>query len=171
MSKKINRIVIGDDVIDEPKQTDPFSFDGFTKSMSTSAPVDTGLVDIVPTDDAPIKKRGRKPGQKNKPKEPIASQSEPTDTTIPADLVLTGAMMLMFFDFIIPAGLVFLNNKSSKSKISMKQMQLTDDEKAKLEPLADKVVQQMQINISPVTALILGMVVVYSTKFLVIKNT
>lgn len=97
------------------------------------------------------KKRGRKPGQKNKK----------DDELIISSPLITGAMFLMACDFIFPACVSWVYNKTNRDKIDGKLLKLDEDQKKEIEPLAAEVVKQLNLRMSPLMAYALTMSGIY----------
>lgn len=112
--------------------------------------------------------RGPKKGQPkpvSKNKAPI-----PPPTTIQASSFLTGAIFLTLLDIFVPTILVGLNNMTSKVKMKYDGMKLTDAQKKELEPVANAVLKEVNLNASP--ALLLGIAILgsYLPMFLVARS-
>lgn len=100
-----------------------------------------------PSADAP-KKRGRKPGGKNRPKD------EPLESDF-----ITGAVFLMFVDFIIPELIAIINNKfSKKEKVDANLLRLTSEQRKQVEPIADNAMNAIKWKMHP--GIILGVTMV-----------
>lgn len=154
------RIIISD--AKEPEvNAGTFDFSGFSNPMKDNKDTLIETVPEVVADDQP-KKRGRKPGVKNKPKEP---------ETVTLDNVMSGSLFLTLINSVIPAIITFINNKvAPKSKIDAKDLRLTDDDMKDLQPLADKVVQSMEVNANPSVLLAISLIGIYGMKFMMVKS-
>lgn len=87
--------------------------------------------------------------------------------SIPASMLVNGALFLMVINFIIPGIIVSVNNwLSPKEKMTMKDLQLTKDEKKEIDPLMDATLKQLNIQANPLFLLILTLTFTYSNKFI-----
>lgn len=78
---------------------------------------------------------------------------------------IEGYILLVVADILFPTAFVFLFNMfSKKRKIDFGEMTLTPEEEEKLQPLADKAAEHMQVKMSPVAMLGISMAVVYAQK-------
>lgn len=103
---------------------------------------------------------------KTEPAEEIIEPNEPAKTisSESAELV-QGYMLLMFIDFIFPVAISFLFNKfNTKFYVDSKDLDLTDDEFRKLEPIADKAALYLNLRLNPALLLIISLGAIYSKK-------
>lgn len=87
--------------------------------------------------------------------------------------LVRGYMILLVLDFVLPMGITFLLKKTNNPKfknIKPKDIKLTDDEFDDLEPVADEVAKDVQLNLSPMTQLFLGMSIIYGGKILTLDK-
>lgn len=97
----------------------------------------------------------------------------PVQSTAPKISLVRGYMILLVLDFVLPMGITFLLSKTSNPKfknIKAKDIKLTDDEFDDLEPVADEVAKDVQLNLSPMTQLFLGMAIIYGGKLLTLDK-
>ena len=97
----------------------------------------------------------------------------PTQTTAPKISLVRGYMILLVLDFVLPMGITFLLKKTKNPKfadIKPKDIKLSDDEFDDLEPVADEVAKDVQLNLSPMTQLFLGMSIIYGGKILTLDK-
>lgn len=90
------------------------------------------------------------------------------------DAKLTGMLMdaglfMMLVDMAIPAVIVFANNYLSKDKMQVKHLQLTKDQSKQLEPIAEKMIQQLTLKGSPAVMFFLGLIISYGFNFMTAK--
>lgn len=95
----------------------------------------------------------------------------PTDNSdaVLSGAVIDGALFLMLIDLLVPFLISVLNNKFSDKKIKDSDLQLTSEQKKKLEPLADRVVQMMSLKANPVVLLTMAMTGIYGLNFMAAK--
>ena len=106
-------------------------------------------------------KRGRKPKNAQEPIQQI--QESP---------VITGALMMMLIDLALPHLIAFANNKLNKKgkKIRASDLQMTNEQRKELEPVADQVAKEMMLQANPLTVLIISMIGIYGINFMMLKN-
>jgi len=156
-------------------------------SMKQDAPVANKTVDAVADlmkgyKDAPIidepsaqefakKKRGRKPGQKAGMSASDVQSDNPENTgVIGENPIITGGLLMLLIDLVLPNVIALINNKVSKSKITASSLQLSEDERRQLEPLADQVAREMSVKANPLTVLIISLVGMYGMKLMTQKS-
>lgn len=86
---------------------------------------------------------------------------------------ITGALMLIVMDAVIPTALIFLVGMFDKKYkgVSKKKLKLDSDEKKALEPLADEIVKYIFTNVNPITAFFLCTTVIYGSKLMTLDDT
>jgi hypothetical protein len=137
------------------------------------------------------KKRGRKKGstkevlqakkqapvQSAKPKQDIdlsqygqieTPQSTTTEIEAPAQQVdiskyISGALLLMMIDFLLPVLFTFVYPKLKRLK-DKKKLKMTKDERKELEPIADECIKQVAMKLAPMEAMGLMLLFVYGGK-------
>lgn len=117
--------------------------------------------------DQPKGKRGRKPGSRNKP------APGPDDGTVMIDSsLISGALALSFIDFLLPelmaAGHNWLRKKDKR--INAEDLRLSEDQNKRISPIADKVIDQLKIRMSPLAIFALTMFGIYFVNFAVAKG-
>jgi|GEM_PF-1976715 hypothetical protein len=98
------------------------------------------------------------------------SKKDLESTSITDTQLLSGAMFLLLIDLIIPNLLVFLNNKSSKKKMKATALQLTNEQKRELAPLADEVAKQVAMKGNPLTIFIVSLLGIYGLNFMMLRQ-
>jgi hypothetical protein len=169
------------DVINAPSDTD------ILKEMQKSAPIieqgnmkdienllsgyqEQLIVDAPAAEEFVKSKRGRKKGQKNGMKADDIFSDPDQSQQVNDNPIITGALLVMLIDIALPNIIVLINNKVSKSKIKVNTLQLTDDEKKSIEPLAEQVAKEMSVKANPLTVLIISLVGMYGMKLMVQKT-
>ena len=114
----------------------------------------------VTDDPQPVKnKRSRKK------KEP---EPEPEPQAMPP--MISGALLILMIDLIIPNVIALANNKLSKEKIKASDLQLETKQKNELEPIADEVAKTIQSFGSPLTVLIVTLLGIYGVNLMALKT-
>jgi len=93
--------------------------------------------------------------------------------TAPKISLVRGYMILLVLDFVFPMGITFLlrrNNNPKFKNLKPNDIKLSDDEFDDLEPVADEVAKDIQLNLSPMTQLFLGMSIIYGGKVLTLEK-
>jgi hypothetical protein len=117
-------------------------------------------------------KRGRKKGQKAGMTAEEATKDiigEPVN--IDSNPIITGGLLILLIDLVLPNIIAFANNKFSKTKkIKATDLQLSEDERKQLEPLAEQVAKEMSVKANPLTVLIVSLVGMYGMKLMMQKS-
>ena len=97
----------------------------------------------------------------------ISSQSS-NPNEVNASKYLTGAIILMMIDAVIPSVLIKMMSMANPKykSIKTKEIKLSKEQKNDLEPLADEVVKQMTVNMSPMTAFRVCTSLIYGTNIM-----
>lgn len=83
--------------------------------------------------------------------------------------ILSGALFLTIVDMLLPMLIAVVNNALSKDKIKGKDLSLTQTQRNQLEPIADSVMKQIELNTNPVLILILSMGGLYGMNYMAAK--
>ena len=97
----------------------------------------------------------------------------PQTTTAPKISLVRGYMILLVLDFVLPMGITFMLRKTNNpkfNKLTARDIKLSDAEFDDLEPVADEVAKDVQLNLSPMTQLFLGMAIIYGGKILTLEK-
>lgn len=109
----------------------------------------------------PEKKRGRKKkGEINEPE-------LPNDMGI--NSIISGALLIIMIDLIIPNIIVFANNKLTSSKIKIKDLQLSKAQKDELIPLADEAAKKIALKGDPMTVFFMSLIGIYGINLMSLK--
>lgn len=97
----------------------------------------------------------------------ISSQSS-NPNEVNASKYLTGAIVLMMIDAVIPSVLIKMMSMANPKykSIKTKEIKLSKEQKNDLEPLADEVVKQMTVTMSPMTAFLVCTSLIYGTNIM-----
>lgn len=102
--------------------------------------------------------------QEQNPQQPQQTQ-EPQ-----ASAKITGYMLLLVVDIIVPGMLIFIWKKARGKKaenIQKSDIQLTHDEKNDLKELADQAAQQLSISMNPIAAFSITVLFMYGSKMMI----
>jgi hypothetical protein len=118
-----------------------------------------------------VETRGRKKKQRFDNGQPVDNIDR--NKTVTGGELISGAIILLFIDLLIPNVLAFSYNKINKKKkrIDAKILQLTDKQKNELEPLANEAAKQMLLHASPMTVFVTALLGIYGLNFFMITNT
>jgi hypothetical protein len=86
------------------------------------------------------------------------------------DPIITGSLLIILVDLLIPNLMSFANNKFSKKKIKPSDLMLSNEQKKELEPFADAAAQQMMMKGNPVYMLIICLLGMYGVKLMALKS-
>lgn len=111
---------------------------------------------------------GKKKGQL-RPNKTKVSYNPSKPATLSGEF-LTGAIVIMLIDILLPLLFAGINNTVSKKKIDADKLKLTDKQKKEFEPIADAVLKSIKIEANPVLVLAVGLVGAYGMNFYLIKN-
>lgn len=93
----------------------------------------------------------------------------PAVVSPPKVSLVRGYMLLLVLDFVLPTAITLAMRKFGNNRwanLKSKDIRLSDSEFNDLEPIADEVAKDIQLNVSPMTQLMLGMAVIYSSKLM-----
>jgi hypothetical protein len=85
------------------------------------------------------------------------------------DPIITGSLLIILIDLVIPNIMVFANNKFSKKKIKTSDLMLSNEQKKELEPFADAAANQMMLKGNPIYMLIVCLLGMYGVKLMTLK--
>lgn len=111
---------------------------------------------------------GKKKGQL-KPNKTRVSYQPNKPATLSGEF-LTGAIVIMLIDILLPLIFAGINNTVSKKKIDADKLKLTDKQKKEFEPIADAVLKSVKIEANPLLVLGIGLVGAYGMNFYLLKN-
>jgi len=109
----------------------------------------------------PKEKNGKKRGSKNVIEEPKPQ--------VEINSVISGSLLILVIDLLIPNLIVFANNKMSKDKIKVKDLQLTAKQREELIPLADEASKKIALKADPLTTFLIGLVGIYGINLMGLK--
>jgi len=146
-----------------PKKNKDIQVEPVTQTVINGEPVSeienllSGYTENIIVNDEPIEE----PKKKGRPK-----KGEQQENTIQADALINGALFLLLIDVFIPNIICFLNNKYNKKKIKPSRLQMSSQQRADLEPVANAVAQQLMIKASPVTVFLLSLLGIYGVNYM-----
>jgi hypothetical protein len=86
------------------------------------------------------------------------------------DPIITGSLLIILIDLVLPNIMTFANNKFSKKKIKPSDLMLSNEQKRELEPFANAAADQMMMKGNPVYMLIICLLGMYGVKLMALKN-
>jgi hypothetical protein len=125
------------------------------------------IIDTPSAQDAEKKKRGR-PKKGEQDKTPQGTFSDPN--VMPENPIISGSLMVLLIDLILPNVICMINNKVSKKKIKANLLMMTDEQRKQLEPVADQVAKEMSLKANPLTVLIVSMIGIYGVNLMMLKS-
>jgi hypothetical protein len=84
--------------------------------------------------------------------------------------MISGALLLLMIDLLIPNIIAFGNNKLSKEKIKASDLQLDNKQKKELEPIADEIAKTIALQGNPLTVLIVTLLGIYGINLMALKS-
>jgi hypothetical protein len=126
---------------------------GYTEKATINEPLNTG--------DLNKKTRGR-------PKKEVSQEND--SKIIPDSALISGSLMLILIDLLIPNLIAFLNNRFSKKKIKALKLQMTDKQKEELSPVADAAAKQWMLQASPTSVLLVALLGIYGVNFMMLQS-
>lgn len=100
----------------------------------------------------------------------VQVQPNPNDMSTVTGEIITGALLLMLTDILIPGLIVVINNQFSKDKIDIEKLQMNEKQKKTLEPVADKVAYYIKISANPLVIYLIANIGIYGLNFLMLKQ-
>lgn len=119
------------------------------------------------TEQLQVEPESEQPKKKGRKKKGIETEQEPSDLGI--NSIISGALLILMIDLVIPNIMVFANNKLTKTKMKVKDLQLTKAQKDELIPLADEAAKKIALKGDPLTVFILSLVGIYGINLMSIK--
>jgi hypothetical protein len=103
-------------------------------------------------------------GQVETPTDPNATdQDQAQANQVDISKYISGALLLMMIDFLLPTLFTFVYPKLKRLK-DKKKLKMTKDERKELEPIADECIKQVAMKLSPMEAMALMLLFVYGGK-------
>ena len=175
MAKKNEKVVVNapspEQILKEMEQNAPVitskdenkEINDLLSGYSEKIQVDEGAAMDYEVSKQPKGKRGRP-----KKEEPLQT-GQPTQ--IEGEALISGAVMLMLIDLALPNLISFANNKFNKKgkKIKASDLQMSEEQRRELEPVADQVAKEMMLKASPLSVLIISMIGIYGINFMMLK--
>jgi hypothetical protein len=112
-------------------------------------------------------KRGR---PKKEQQGAINQPNELQDNSIPESPVISGSLLILMVDLILPNLICFAANKMTRGKkIKANRLQMTAKQREELEPIAEQVAKDMAMKANPMTVLIISLIGIYGVNFMQLK--
>jgi hypothetical protein len=102
-------------------------------------------------------------GQVETPIDPNAPIEEQAQAQVDISKYISGALLLMMIDFLLPTLFTFVYPKLKRLK-DKKKLKMTKDERKELEPIADECIKQVAMKLAPMEAMALMLLFVYGGK-------
>jgi len=102
-------------------------------------------------------------GQVETPTDPNATDQEQAQAQVDISKYISGALLLMMIDFLLPTLFTFVYPKLKRLK-DKKKLKMTKDERKELEPIADECIKQVAMKLAPMEAMALMLLFVYGGK-------
>jgi hypothetical protein len=104
---------------------------------------------------------GKKAGQLR----PVRLNKQPVE--ISGNLIISGALLLMFIDMVFPVLISLANNRiNKKTQVKPEQLRLTDEQKTQLIPLADAAAKNITVTANPFAVLGVALFGMYGANFI-----
>jgi hypothetical protein len=102
-------------------------------------------------------------GQIETTADPNAPTEEQAQTQVDISKYISGALLLMMIDFLLPTAFTFVYPKLKRLK-DKRKLKMTKDERKELEPIADECIKQVAMKLAPMEAMALMLLFVYGGK-------
>ena len=117
------------------------------------------------------KKAGQlRPSAKKLNTEITATLDTESTTTFKGSNIMSGIMLLVLVDSILPLAISFINNKYSKRKVKSTSLKMTKTQKNELQPIADEVVKLLNVEANPIFMLSISMIGIYGLNLAEARN-
>jgi hypothetical protein len=104
---------------------------------------------------------GKKAGQLR----PVRLNKQPVE--ISGNLIISGALLLMFIDMVFPVLISLANNRiNKKTQVKPEQLRLTEEQKTQLIPLADAAAKNITVTANPFAVLGVALFGMYGANFI-----
>lgn len=114
---------------------------------------------------------GQKQGQlRPTAKKQAEKNAPPKEVMEISGTLIDGALFIMLIDLLFPLAITFLNNKASKAKIKVEDLQLTEKQKRDLQPVSDEVVKYLMLRANPIWLMAIAMTGIYGINFMAAKS-
>ena len=102
-------------------------------------------------------------GQIETPQSTTTDIEQPAQNQVDISKYISGALLLMMIDFLLPILFTFVYPKLKRLK-DKKKLKMTKDERKELEPIADECIKQVAMKLAPMEAMGLMLLFVYGGK-------
>jgi len=110
-------------------------------------------------------------GQVETPTDPNATDQDPAQANqVDISKYISGALLLMMIDFLLPTLFTFVYPKLKRLK-DKKKLKMTKDERKELEPIADECIKQVAMKLAPMEAMALMLLFVYGGKIYELEDS
>jgi hypothetical protein len=109
-------------------------------------------------------------GQVETPTDPNAPTEEQAQAQVDISKYISGALLLMMIDFLLPTLFTFVYPKLKRLK-DKRKLKMTKDERKELEPIADECIKQVAMKLAPMEAMALMLLFVYGGKIYELEDS
>lgn len=114
--------------------------------------------------------RGSKKGLPKKPETTMSENNPPKKEMEISGSLIDGALFIMLVDLLFPLIITLVNNKVSKDKIDVEDLQLTEKQKKDLEPIATEAVKSLSMKANPMMLMFISFAGIYGINFMAAKT-
>lgn len=143
--------------VEEPKVSPVSPMDEMNKLLSDYK--EQATIEEEPTTQKAKSKRGRP-----------AKEKEPEPSEIKVDALINGAIFILLIDLVLPNIIAYANNQMSSKKIKAKKLQLTQEQRDNLEPMANEVAKHLLKNVNPMYMFFVALIGIYGINFMMLKD-
>ena len=167
-TSSIDDLLSGYETMEESEETEEIDDDG--DGYSTDEKISSDKSDSSLYFQSGKKKGQLKPKGRDILGGEVKATVDPSPKAIKGSNILSGLMLLTLVDLIFPLLLQVANNKFSKVKIKASDLRIKKTQKNELEPLANMVVESLNIEANPIQMFAVSMIGVYGLNLVEARN-
>jgi hypothetical protein len=114
--------------------------------------------------------RGSKKGLPKNPQKTMQELNPPAKEMQISGSLIDGALFIMLVDLLFPLIITLVNNKVSKDKVDVEDLQLTEKQKKDLEPIATEAMKSMSMKANPMLLMLISFAGIYGINFMAAKT-
>jgi len=114
--------------------------------------------------------RGSKKGLPKNSHTTMSQNNPPQKEMEISGSLIDGALFIMLIDLLFPLIITMVNNKVSKDKIDVEDLQLTEKQKKDLEPIATEAMKSLSMRANPMMLMVLSFAGIYGINFMAAKT-
>jgi len=119
-------------------------------------------------EDLQVSDEPQQTGKKRRSKKKVENEPEKQPTEMPS--MISGALLILMIDLLIPNVIALANNKFTKDKVKASDLQLDTKQKNELEPIADEVAKTIALQGNPMTVLVVTLLGIYGINLMALKT-